>query len=266
MEWRVNPLVRSTGSDRILMPLVLLGRYVGLLVAPVHLSLDYGSYVIGWRVNWHQPWIYIGCAAVLLWLGLFARALARRDGVMFFLLVCTALPVGLILNLVSLIGTIFGERLMYLPSAFFILIVAAWLARIRSTFLLACVTFVLAGLGALRTVTYAAEWNHPEQLYLANIEQHPHSISLYMLTANYYLLHHENAAAQRTCHRMIAAMPDTWESYGITLDYDLEMKDFVDAQAVYKEGVRRCPTIDLERYRSKVRLPLPSTTRTKSSP
>ncbi|MEA2708453.1 MAG: protein O-mannosyl-transferase, partial [Phycisphaerales bacterium] len=47
----INPMVQSIGADRALMPLVLLGRYVALLIAPLRLNPDYGGDTIGATVS-----------------------------------------------------------------------------------------------------------------------------------------------------------------------------------------------------------------------
>src|SRR5207237_4022209 len=80
LDWVMNPLVRSRGADRWLMPLVLLGRYAALLVAPLRLSIDYGSTVIGWRARAADPYLWLGAAALAAWVALFALAVARRAG------------------------------------------------------------------------------------------------------------------------------------------------------------------------------------------
>ncbi len=252
MEWRVNPLVRSVGADRWLVPAVLLGRYLALMVAPVHLSVDYGSYIIGWKVDYHQPYVYIGLVSAALAALLLIHALRRRDWARSFLLMGLGLTYGMISNIATLIGTIFGERLFYLPSAFLLLLLARYVAQVRPRHLVSALVVIAAALGAVRTVTYAALWNHPEQLLLANIRQEPRSLSLYMLTANFYIRHHDNAAAQRIAHQGIEAMPDTWEAYANCIDFDMGIGDFADAWTVYQEGIARCPTDDMKRYKGHI--------------
>jgi hypothetical protein len=93
-----------------------------------------------------------------------------------------ALAYAMVGNVVSYIGTNFAERLMYIPSAFLLVLLAAGLARmpVRSV---VGVMAVLVGLGAWRTVTYAARWNDPYTFYATSLQQQPQSLRLHMLAA-----------------------------------------------------------------------------------
>jgi hypothetical protein len=93
-----------------------------LLIAPIHLSPDYGGAVIGWTVQPNDPYLYLGFAALLAWIACAFAALRARARGAGFALVGLALTYGMISNIVTLIGTNFGERLMYLPSTFFIIL------------------------------------------------------------------------------------------------------------------------------------------------
>ena len=81
LDWTVNPLVRSTGIDRVLMPFVLLGRYLVFLIAPLKLSLDYGTHVIGWQVDWRQPYVYLGFATFAAAVLALVLAMCRKNWV-----------------------------------------------------------------------------------------------------------------------------------------------------------------------------------------
>ena len=58
-------------------------------------------------------------------------------------------------NAVLLIGTIFAERLMYLPSAFFLIIITALLARLLRPAWLVIFVIALSTFYSIRTYTYA---------------------------------------------------------------------------------------------------------------
>ena len=118
LEWSMQPLIRSKGAERWLMPGVLFGRYVLLLVAPMRLSIEYGAEVIGSSVRYGEPYFYVGIAAALVWAAGMFIAVRRRAWRVAFCLLGFALAYGVVSNSVMLIGTIFGERLMYMPSAF----------------------------------------------------------------------------------------------------------------------------------------------------
>lgn len=248
MEWRINPLVLSTGADRWLMPFVLLGRYMALIVAPIHLSVDYGSYVIGWEVNYRQPYIYVGIATAIIAVTLLVRSLIRRQWAMFYLLICFGMTYGMISNFATLIGTIFGERLFYLPSAFLLIIAGYWLAQIPARRTVTSLVILLTAVLGIRAGAYAALWNHPARLIEANLRQEPRSVTLYELACNFYLRHRDYAAVRQTARRAIAAMPHTPESYRNCIDYDLAMGDLADARKTIALGMRACPDGGIDKY------------------
>lgn len=244
LEWAANPLIRSTGADRLLMPLVLLGRYLLLLIAPVHLSIDYGGHVIGWHVQWKQPFIYVGIASLLAWTILSLWAWRGRRWAVLFCLLALAICYGMVSNSVILIGTIMGERLMYLPSAFFLMLVAAllcsWMSSRPADRALAIVVCVLVALGSFRTITYARLWNDPLALYLADLREHPRSLHLHGLACFRYMQLGDYQAARRIGEDSRRELPDCYQSYLMCVEPDVKLHDFADAEAVANDCARHC--------------------------
>ena len=152
LDWTINPLVRSTGIDRWVMPLVICGRYLALLIAPIHLSPDYGAKVIGWTAHFTDPYLYIGIAAIAACGFAILIAFKRQYRIALFCLIGLILTYGLISNFLLLIGTNFGDALMYLPSAFFVMLIAisATTFRMLRVGLLIVIVFF-----SIRTITYA---------------------------------------------------------------------------------------------------------------
>src|SRR5688572_6616148 len=128
LAWTVNPLIRSEGIDRWLVPLALLGRYAGLLVAPWKLAMDYGGLVIPPAARADDPYLYLGAAALAAWGVLLVVSLRKRAWATVFCLLAVGVTYGMVANVITLIGTVFAERLMYLPSAFFVVLAAQALA------------------------------------------------------------------------------------------------------------------------------------------
>ncbi len=213
LDWTIQPMIRSTGADRWLMPLSLLGRYTSLLVAPLRLSIDYGGSAIGWTVRHDDPYLFLGVAAVLLWLLLILIAAIRRQGPLLFALARgAAMTYGVVGNLLTLIGTNFGERLMYLPSAFFILAITILFQRSsfsvqRSAFLLITLLFTA------RTITYAAKWNDRLSFYEYSLANQPRSVRLYMLLADENMKRGNLPEAERVDALGRALEPNYWDIY-----------------------------------------------------
>jgi len=192
LDWSIQPMVRSTGADRLLMPLVLMGRYAALFVFPLHLSPDYGGMAIGWQVGASDPYLYLGIAMALVWCIFTLGAWRRRDGAMTLSLVGLGIFYLLIGNILTLIGTNFGERLAYLPSAFAITAVALalsrWMVRLSNGERRAvwCGVVVVVVLFSIRTVSYAAQWNNALSFYRWAAAAQPRAIRLHMLVASEY--------------------------------------------------------------------------------
>ena len=181
LDWVDNPLVRSGRPDRWLIPISLLGRYAGLLVFPWRLSPDYSASVF--LPAWHEndPYFYAGIVALLGYAAALGTALVRRSRAALFCLIALGLTYFLIANVI-LIGTIFGERLMYVPSAFAAILLALAARRLPKRWLIAAMTLVLI-LFSLRTLTYAARWNDRRGFYEKSWADQPNSAPLGILLA-----------------------------------------------------------------------------------
>ncbi|HZM00286.1 MAG TPA: hypothetical protein VFD43_08545, partial [Planctomycetota bacterium] len=110
-----NPLVARTGVDRIVSALAVGVRWIVQLLVPIASSVDYGAPV---PIAGSVP---VGIAAFLSVLALGALVAASvllrrtRPAIAFWcaFLLCTYLPTS---NLLFSTGTVFAERLLYLPS------------------------------------------------------------------------------------------------------------------------------------------------------
>lgn len=205
--WSINPIVEAGGADRWLLPVTVAGRYAALLVAPVRLSLDYGGDVIGPVARLGDPYLWVGIAALTAGLAAMVVAAVRRRFDLLLLLIGLGLSYGVVSNFVILIGTIMGERLMYLPSAFFV-ILAGYALCLLPMRVLWGVMAVLVGLGSWRTVSYAALWNQPMALYRTLMEEHPESARGYRLVAQELARQGDSQGEWEVLERGLARIPD----------------------------------------------------------
>ncbi len=210
LDWTVNPLVHMSGGERLLMPITIFGHYIAVLIAPIHLSPDYSANTIGLHFNPRDPYFAIGVVAIIAWIALAIFAFVRRNVALLFCLLAFGVTYGVISNVVSLIGTIFGERLIYLPSAFFLILISMALAKVSWKLLAPLVTCLLL-LGSLRTFTYARLWNDKIRLFETTLAHHPDSIRLYLLLANEYRDHGQYAKAKAVLDRAAEHLPNYWE-------------------------------------------------------
>lgn len=179
IDWTINPVVRAEGWSRAGLPFALLGRCVALLVAPVKLSPEYGAAVIMPTQSPADPYLWIGCATVMIWVIALAWSWRRRDRVIVFALLGMALTWGVVSN-AMLIGVGFGERLAFMPSVFFVLMVAHLVARVEGRWVTVLISLVIVLMSA-RTGSYASRWNDRERFYRVSLAEQPRSIQLRLL-------------------------------------------------------------------------------------
>lgn len=203
LDWTINPLVRSRGWDRFWVPVEVAGRYALLLVCPWRLMPDYGVPIITWRVRWDQWPVYAGMLTLTMGSAGLAAAIWKRSATAAFCLIGMGLGYGMVSNFPTLIGTIMGERLMYLPSGFGVILLSWILMKPLTGFagmrnketggesggwkrLRWGILTVLLVLGCVRTFTYARLWNDPVRLYESVIAHEPESLRVRIVLAEEY--------------------------------------------------------------------------------
>jgi tetratricopeptide (TPR) repeat protein len=178
-----NPLLLMEGVERAATALGLIARYVALLLYPIGLSADYSGPVISAEQGLlaFRPLfgtlILLGCIACLLYA---ARSPLRAFASLLFL--CPYLVVG---NLLFDVGTIFAERLMYMPSAGFCLMLSLLLGaagmgandrpELFSRSLASAALFVLVAGLAVACWARCLDWRDDESLFLAAMRAQPDS-------------------------------------------------------------------------------------------
>lgn len=171
-----NPMAGAGFFPRLPTVLDAAGRYILLLLWPARLSLDYSAPVLG-MVRAITPQLVIGLASGAGLIYVAARARARPAGWGAGL---ALLSFALGSNFAYVIGTIFAERLLYLPSAGLLLILAAGalaladrLPALRSV--LQGLLIVVLAAGAVRTWIRNEDYRSEAILYRAEARTHPNS-------------------------------------------------------------------------------------------
>ena len=172
-----NPLAPLPPLARAADAAAILFRYAGRLLVPLRLSADESA----WSIRVHSGLAAVGAGALVLLVGIVLLAIfrepRRRDIAFGILLFAAAFaPTS---NLLFPTGTIFAERLAYLPSAGFTLALAAavvtppngtGVSRVRAGILLA----VALAFGA-RTVLRNRVWQNDETLFAESVRTSPES-------------------------------------------------------------------------------------------
>jgi tetratricopeptide (TPR) repeat protein len=210
----LHPFVRAANAATILF------RYVGRLLVPVRLSADESAWSIPVRHSFDAG----GLAALVLIAAIVVacviRERDRRDvafGVLFFLTAFS--PTA---NVFFPTGTIFAERLAYLPSAGFALAFAAGIlslskgtgvSRFRAAILLA-----IALAFAARTVARNRVWTSDETLFAESVRTSPESAKAHYNLAWVSIEHSRLAPALEEYNRATRIYPkyfDAWAGKGL---------------------------------------------------
>ena len=224
----LNPVAHAHGVDRWLLPVAILGRYSQLMIAPLRLSPDYSQSVYTPHQSLTDPYLYAGFFTALLFAIALRLALVRRRVTVLFCLICLAASYLLIGNWM-IIGTVFGERLMYLPSVFLCLLAGFAIERMARRPRLTLLAAVLA-LFSIRTVTYARHWNNTLGFYQYALREQPRSSMLYLLVADRYVNASDDIRADEVLAAGRAACPDCWNIWMASARVALRLERFDDAE------------------------------------
>jgi protein O-mannosyl-transferase len=123
-----EPFAHASTSQRVATAFHTVGRYLGLLVFPHPLTIDYYPFHVQ-LASWTSIGVWLSVLAVLAATVFAVRGLKRRSivayGILFFLITFSVVS-----NLPFSIGTFLSERFLFTPSLGFVLVVA-WLISAR---------------------------------------------------------------------------------------------------------------------------------------
>jgi tetratricopeptide (TPR) repeat protein len=187
-----NPIVAAMGfGERSATSFMVLWKYFQLLVFPHPLLSDY-SYRHLSVVNWGNWQALLGLALYGGLAFLAVRGLMRRQ-VWAFPIAAFLCGVALYSQLPIVIGTLFGERLMYAPSVWFC-VGAAWLVwratqfdpgsradlpEVKKIGAGAGILIAVAALFSLQTISRNADWKDNRTLFTADVAKAPNSVRLH---------------------------------------------------------------------------------------
>ncbi len=211
-----NVIAKAPLAAHYLTAVAVVGLYAARLFWPFRLSADYSYPQIELVSSPFDPAFVFGLLLIVAAAGLFWWSLGRRP-VVAFSLAFSASTFVLASNMVITIGTIMAERLLYLPSAGFCLLVACAVeglarrlvpqprkARIGA---LLCVVLLTAAWGRATWVRNRI-WLEPRVFFEAMVRDAPRSARSHRELALVYsrLGRHEDALAEMK--RSLALKPD----------------------------------------------------------
>jgi tetratricopeptide (TPR) repeat protein len=171
-----NPLAHADALTRVRTALIVLWQYVSLLTVPAQLSADYSFNQIPLALAWDDPRC-LAAAVLLLALAVIAAAAAPRLPMLALAALFAVIPLALTANLFLPIGTIKAERLLYLPSLGWCLLVgclAAAVARRHARPTGLTLLALIVAFGA-RTWLRNGDWQSDTALFAATVSSSPDS-------------------------------------------------------------------------------------------
>jgi protein O-mannosyl-transferase len=237
-----------------------IGEYLKMLFVPWPMSSDKG---------WNQiPLTDFGDGLVWVSLLIILAGIAaivyfwKRDKVIMLGLVWFAATFSLASNLLFLIGTSYGERLLFLPGAGFILVVAHlfagkhdkegvslinWFKSIKGMVFLA-----IAILFSVLTIQRNPAWYDSYSLYATDIKNNPEGIKLryhYALETGKQATNLPEREEKKTMlqtslkdlEKVTAAHPNYWEAHSTAGLYAFRLGDRNRAMASYQKAVALNP-------------------------
>jgi len=213
-----NPLYRLPAGWRILNAVRIAWKYVALLIYPSALSCDYSYNQIqlygDLRHTLPATFAVLTVATAWVW-AIWKRksALILAGAIYFAGFAVTA-------NILTPTGTIMGERLAYLPSAGFCLLLAAIWNQIEirnKRVAVSALVLVSVALGA-RTVIRNRDWKDSLSLYSAAVNTVPNSAKMHAYLGGEYLNRRQFEPARREFRialNVYPEFPDTIESMAL---------------------------------------------------
>lgn len=226
-----NPLASFPAKWRILNALRIAWKYVGLHVYPATLSCDYSYNAILLYANWRHTIPAAAAAFLVLGLWVWTVRTGRCGWILAGAIYFSAFAVTA--NVLVSTGTIMGERLAYLPSAGFCLLVGLiWSQLERSRVKLAWgVLATILVVLAVRTVVRNRDWHDNFTLFTAAVRAVPQSTKMHANLGGVYFHHGELDKALAEFDTALRIFPEFPEA--------IELKGLTEARQNHDEEARR---------------------------
>lgn len=233
-----NPLAAIPAKWRILNALRVAWKYAGLHVYPGTLSSDYSFNQIRIYSEWGHTWMSaagaLAVAALWLW-AIWKRRIgfALAGGIFLIGFATTA-------NVLVPIRTIMAERLAYLPSAGFCLLVALgwkWFGDRQRLAAWIALTAVVTALG-IRTIVRNQDWKDNFTLFSADVWAAPESSRIHAELAGTYMERKQLVKAIPEFQKSLQIYPDNVDAlsnYGLLESWE---GNYTDAGRMMEQALR----------------------------
>jgi Flp pilus assembly protein TadD len=196
-----------------LSAVALIGRYLGKLIWPAHLTAFYVFHPINHVTN--LP-VLAGLISIALCAALFGL-LWKRARLLSFGLLWIFATLGPVLNARWMPAAVFGERYLYLPSVAFCWLfaggaVALWGADVSAMFrpftrAVPALLAIIALLYGIRTVVRNREWRSDEVLFRQILESQPDATLIRTNLGGIFFERGDNSGAEREWLEALSTFP-----------------------------------------------------------
>jgi protein O-mannosyl-transferase len=229
---------------RILTGLRVCFEYVRLLVFPRTLSADYDPRDVPLSTGFSDPGVLLACAALAAACVFLAWGWRRMPdacwGLLFFAV--ALFPVS---NILFAAGFMKAERILYAPSAGFLVAMAALILRAldrgTSRTALWAVALGVAAAFAARTAARNPDWRDNERLAAATLRTSPSSVTMNTLMFNWHRARGRNDLARPFIARALAAEPDNRTVLRNFGNLEMDEKHAAAAEGYYRRALAQAP-------------------------
>lgn len=202
-----NPLVAVDPLTRAANAIVLLGRYAALAAWPSNLTIERGfdQIAIAPLASWVLP---AALAIVAAWVGAIIVAWKRGRRDLAVLAFAAGASFGVTSNVFFPIGTIFAERVAYLPLAFACALAGAGLAAVPRRAIAIALLAAACAAGAARAWVRAGDYRDLATLTEATVASSPRSVKALFNAGRTRLRTGRANEAIEPLERAVAILPD----------------------------------------------------------
>ena len=240
-----NPLVHLSSSWRILNALRVAWKYIALQIWPAALSCDYSFNQIPVFRDWRHTLPAALAAAAILGAWVWAVRVRRAPwilagGIYFSGFAVTA-------NILLPTGTIMGERLAYLPSAGFCLLLAlgwSWVWRKKEYLawgLLAAIVLAFS----VRAVVRNRDWRDTFALYSAAVRAVPNDAKMHANLAGEYFSRGQLEAAAKEYQIALRINPESPDTMAFYAALEFQRGNYLPAGAMMEKALSMSGRNDL---------------------
>ena len=236
-----NVLAFVPTVDRIRSAVGVLWDYFALLNFPLILSADYSYDQVPVVATWFSARFVAG---VLMVIAGFAVALFHRRSGVRFAVALSLVTLAITSNVFFPIGTVKAERLLYLPSVGWAVLVAYALDRLLSTSEYRRVAVLVAGVAvfcfAIRTSLRNYDWQDSATLFETLVVTAPNSAKAHYNIATVLQARHEDAYAAPEFRRSLSLYSWPEGAFGIGVAYHRHGK-VEEAERWYRTALKIRP-------------------------